>query len=73
MKLYKNALWILTAEKAYTDVSREEQKFSVSRCYLVSLYITAMLTLQHMLQSINEHNLLPVHFISVLKERDHSV
>lgn len=30
--------FILAADKAYTDVSREDQKFSASRCYLVSLY-----------------------------------
>lgn len=43
VKLWLHALYIelslvLAAEKAYTDVSREDQKFSVSRCYLVSLY-----------------------------------
>lgn len=29
---------VLTADKAYSDASKEDHKFSVSRCYLVSSY-----------------------------------
>lgn len=39
LTVYSAFLYIFTADKAYTDVSKEDQKFSVFRCYLVSLQL----------------------------------